>query len=87
MNNHSPKGHFVVGVRKLAIYEIYARLCGAHDRRTFYDNLAKYAELLSQASGLPADFYMCAWFRLYLYYERNRTAILNGGIDFDQTHH
>ena len=80
MNNSTLQSLCLIGARKLAIYEIYARLCGAHDRRTFYDNLSKYAELLSQASGLPADFYMCAWFRLYSYYARNRTALVNGGF-------
>ena len=81
MYTNSVQAFMVVGARKLALYEIYARICGAHDRRTFYDNLAKCAANLAVTSGLPADFYICAWFRLYYYYERNRTAILNGGID------
>lgn len=85
MYTNTVQAFMVVGARKLAIYEIYARICGAHDPRTFYDNLEKCAAILAATSGLPADFYMCAWFRLYFYYARNRTAILNGGIDNAET--
>lgn len=87
MRNCPACTYLVVGVRKLAIYEIYAKLSGAHDCKTFYDNMAKFAALLSESSGLPADFYMCAWFRVYNFYVRNRTAILNGGIDGNEERH
>lgn len=81
MHNHSPRAYFVVDARKLAMYEIYAHICGARSPAQFYSNIVRCAEMVAHFSGLPASLYVYAWFRLYYYYERNRTAILNGGID------
>lgn len=84
MRNHSPRGYFVVDARKIALYEIYAHICGARSHYQFFANIQRCAEMVSHFSGLPTALYVFAWYRVYYYYARNSTAILNGGIDFDQ---
>lgn len=79
--NHTPRGYFLVDARKIALYEIHSHICGARTHSQFCSNITRCAEMVAHFSGLPASFYLCAWFRLFYYYESNRTAILNGGID------
>lgn len=81
MRSHTVRAYLVIEPRKIARYEIYATLCGARSLSEFYDNISKCARTLSNASSMPSDFYVCAWFRVYKYYARNRGAILRGGLE------
>lgn len=72
---------FVREIRSLALHIIRRRFLGHYNETAFCMDIIELAQMLSRITTVKTHIYYFAWMRYYHWLERNRAAILNGGID------
>lgn len=72
-------------IRSLALLIIRRRFLGCYNDTAFRVDIIALAQMLSRITTVKTHTYYFAWMRYYHWIERNRTAILNGGIDNGET--
>lgn len=71
------------GIRSLALHMIHRKISGLYAEGYFFVDMYALAKVMSRCTRVFGTVhYYRSWMRYYHWLERNRTAILNGGIGF-----
>ena len=72
-------------IRSLALHIIRRRFLGCYNDTAFAVDSIALAQMLARITTVKTHIYYFAWMRYYNCLERNRAALLNGGIENVET--